>query len=498
MADMRNNSDYNRKINRTSANRRPVNRRNAVNAGNNTHKRKRNKKRGINSGRLLFIDPAIVVFSILALVLCLNMVGYFFKPHVKIYEVNEGSIATDYSYKGLAIRNEEVVTANQAGYITYYARDLEKTGAKTTVYSIDETGELTDLLSDESITATDLTKEQLLELNNNVSSFYNNFSNFNYDEVYNFKQDVEATTIQLIQQTLIDNSTQNVSGSAFHVENSPMDGIISYSVDGFEDYTVEQISSSQLSDDAINDYKAEDLRNQTLVKSGDKIFKIITNDEWAVVIKTDETTAKKLVEEEYVAVEFKKDNSKINGKVTSWESDGETLVAFSFTNSMIRYAQDRFLDISFEVDNISGLKVPSSAIAENELYAIDKSYLVTGASGELNSCYVESYDENGQTQTKEVTLDIKYENEETVYLNLNGKITAGTTIRAGGTTKERMTVGKTEKLKGVYVYNTGEPVFYPVNILDEDEYCIISPQSRYGLSKYDYIVLNSDVIELDK
>jgi len=459
-------------------------------------KRKQHNSRPRKSGALRFIDPTIVVFVILAVILCSNMVPYFFKPHIKVYEVNEGSIATDYTYRGFIIRNEQVVTAEQSGYITYYARDLEKAGAQTMVYSIDETGQISEMLSDDSIAATALTHEQLMDLNKDVTAFYSNYSNMNYGEAYRFKQNIEVTTLQLIQQTLIDNSIQNNGNTAFHVCKSPIDGIISYAVDSYESIKAEEVTSDILSDDKYGEYSSSDLRSQTIVKSGDNIFKVITNDEWSIVIKADETTANKLLEEEYVQVEFKKDKTKIYGKVNTWKKDGDTFVEFSFTNSMIRFAQDRYVDISFEIDDISGLKVPKTSIAENELYAVDKSFLITGAAGDLDSCYVESYNENGEPETKQVQLDIKFENDDTVYLDMNGDISAGTTIRAGGTTQDRMTVGKTEKLKGVYIYNTGEPVFNPINVLvDNDEYCIISSKTKNGVSKYDYIVLNSDLIE---
>ena len=37
----------------------------------------------------------------------------------------------DNAYTGLAIRNEEVVTAEQSGYINYFVSEASKVGAKT-------------------------------------------------------------------------------------------------------------------------------------------------------------------------------------------------------------------------------------------------------------------------------------------------------------------------------------------------------------------------------
>ncbi len=460
------------------------------------------KKRVITKKKVLkyrikrFMDPGVIIFLILALYLCGCMMLYLLKPHITTYEVNEGSMAADYSYTGIAVRKEQVVNTERAGYITYYARALEKTGAQTKVYSIDETGQINTLLSDDSIASTALTEEQLKQINNNVNSFYNDFSNMNYGEAYSFKQLIENTTIQLIEQTIIENAVTLGEDVSFHVCNSTVDGIISYVIDGYEDLKAEDVNTEMLADN--RDYKPKDLREQDIVNTGDKVYKVITDDEWTLVIKTDNDIAKKLLEKEYVEIEFKKDKTKANGKVDTWKSGDDTFVSFSFTNSMIRFADDRYIDISFELDNISGLKVPKSSIAEQELYVIDKSFVTTGAAGEVNTVYYETYDEDGELEGQSVQIDIAYETDEAVYINIDEEsiLTAGATLRAGGSSEERMTIGKTDKLKGVYEYNKGYAVFCPINILYEgEEYCIISSQSKYGLSKYDYIVLNSDSID---
>ena len=44
-----------------------------------------------------------------------------------------------------------------------------------------------------------------------------------------------------------------------------------------ENITAEDVTADMLSDDKYKEYSSGDLKNQTLVKSGDKIFKVITN-----------------------------------------------------------------------------------------------------------------------------------------------------------------------------------------------------------------------------
>ena len=160
-----------------------------------TDKKVISRKRVFRHRIIRFMDPGVIVFLILAVYLFGCMVLYLLKPHVTTYEVNDGSMATDYSYTGIAIRSEQVVNTDKSGYITYYARDLEKTGAQTKVYSIDETGEINSILSDDSISSTALTSEQLNQIDSDVDSFYNDFSDINYGEAYAFKQLIESTTI---------------------------------------------------------------------------------------------------------------------------------------------------------------------------------------------------------------------------------------------------------------------------------------------------------------
>lgn len=169
----------------------------------NNRKRSTNSKKVISRKRVFrhriirFMDPGVIVFLILAVYLFGCMVLYLLKPHVTTYEVNDGSMATDYSYTGIAIRSEQVVNTDKSGYITYYARDLEKTGAQTKVYSIDETGEINSILSDDSISSTALTSEQLNQIDSDVDSFYNDFSDINYGEAYAFKQLIEQLPFSL-------------------------------------------------------------------------------------------------------------------------------------------------------------------------------------------------------------------------------------------------------------------------------------------------------------
>ena len=82
------------------------------------------------------INIGIVIFGVVFIYLLVTVLMYLTSKHISAYEVREGSILKDNAYTGLAIRNEEVVTAEQSGYINYFVSEASKVGAKTKVYSL--------------------------------------------------------------------------------------------------------------------------------------------------------------------------------------------------------------------------------------------------------------------------------------------------------------------------------------------------------------------------
>ena len=74
-------------------------------------------------------------------------------------------------------------------------------------------------------------------------------------------------------------------------------------------------------------------------------------------------------------------------------------------------------------------------------------------------------------------------------------------LRSGDTlimpdSNERFAVGKQDTLVGVYNINKGYPDFRQIRILyQNDEYSIVKSNTMYGLSVYDYIVLDVNAVD---
>ena len=66
-------------------------------------------------------------------------------------------------------------------------------------------------------------------------------------------------------------------------------------------------------------------------------------------------------------------------------------------------------------------------------------------------------------------------------------------------TNESFTIGETKSIPGVFNINKGFAVFETVDILDENnEYAIIASNSKYGVKKFDYIVLDGKSVKEDE
>ena len=71
----------------------------------------------------LNINIGMVIFAVILIYIIICVFGYFTAKHVVPYEVKEGSLSANNIYQGIALRNEKIITADQAGYINYYARE---------------------------------------------------------------------------------------------------------------------------------------------------------------------------------------------------------------------------------------------------------------------------------------------------------------------------------------------------------------------------------------
>jgi HlyD family secretion protein len=445
--------------------------------------------------RPLNINIGIIIFGIIFIYILISIVIYIINPHISVYEVNKGSLATNNTYQGFILRSETKVPAENAGYINFYAREGEKIGTGQTVYTIDETGKLQQILADTTKSESTLTEEDVNSLKTEISSFSNNFDTNNFKSTYNFKYDIENTVLELVNVNLL-NSLSDLSSEEtgiFTTCSAPAEGLVVYSTDGYEEVTMDTLTEDILNYD---NYKKTAVKTSDLVNAGDIVYKLITNEDWSIIIPLDEDKATEYADRSTMRIKFKKDGITANAGFSIIRINSKPYGKLDLTSSAIRYASDRFLDVELMINNIEGLKIPVSSVIEKDFYTIPVDYATQGGNNNNIGFLLETYDDNGQSSTQFVQPTIYYSTDEDYYVETHEFETGNYIVKTDSA--DRYPIGKTAKLTGVYNINKGYAQFKQINVLfQNEEYYIVEEGTTYGIAVYDHIVLDGEAVKED-
>lgn len=442
----------------------------------------------------LRINIGMVIFAVIFVYIVICVFMYFTQKHIEAHQVTMGSLSSNNIYRGIALRDEEIVNAQKAGYVNYYAREGERVGVGNLVYTLDESGRLADYISTENSDST-LTDRDLNELKSEILGFKNNFDREYFSSVYDFKYSVKGTVLKLANANILENIDKiNAAGMSELISfcRAPATGIVIYSVDGYEALKLEEFTRDLFDPKT---YEKTQLIGNDLVEAGQPVYKISTNEDWSIVIQTDREKADELLEAEYVKVKFLKNQDTSWGEVSSYtNADGDIFIKLTFTNSMVTFCTDRFIDIELILEEDTGLKIPNSAIVQKEFFIVPKDYVVQGGNSNSYGVMLETYGEDGTATTEFIETTIYGETETEYYLD-------DMVLRIGNyilkpESAEKYAISKRGSLKGVYNINKGYADFKQINILyQNDEYAIVKSNTQYGLNVYDYIVLDSEAVE---
>lgn len=462
-------------------------------AKRNNKIRKYHKPLNLNIGMLIFGTVFIYV------IICVVM--YFQTSHIVRYEVQEGSLATNNIYRGVIIRDETVVNAQSAGYVNYYAREGERVAKDDLVYTVDETGRLNEYLEDLNLGENSLSKKELAEFRSEISDFMHGFDEESYDNVYDFKYALKNTVLKLANANMLQSiNDMNGSGGVTNVVNfcnAPKTGIVAYWTDGYEELKPDTVNKSVFVE---KEYEKKQMIGNSLMASGDAVYKISDNENWSVIVPIDNERGVELEQGGYVKVRFLKNQYESWGAAKLLHNaDGETYLQLSFTNSMVTFISDRFVDVELIIHDETGLKIPNSSIVQKEFFLIPQDFVVsgsdTGEDGIIRQCYLE----DGTISSEFIPISVYAFDEESEEYYLGTDILSTGDVLYKTDSQKTCTVSKRATLIGVYNMNKGYADFKQINILyQNDEYSIVKANTKYGLNVYDYIVLNAEAVSDDQ
>jgi len=434
------------------------------------------------------INIGIVIFSIILFYLIATIVMYITSPHITAYEVRQGSILKDNAYTGLAIRDETLIYADAAGYVNYYAEDNSKVRVGSRIYTLSDQ----ELFFDENTLDTNitLTEEEIRSLTLRIQAYNNEFNESDFSSTYLLKNELKTTLNKIASHgktDQLDTFLQNDTAMGLQVKTSTKDGIVVYSMDNLDGITLDTVTSENFKK---ANYKKTEFKNNTSVASGDPVYKVVTSDNWYLLIEVSEDTKNALANKNQIKVNFKKDSQELYGKISFLENTDTPVLCLNFHDSMIRYVTERFLDVELILEDETGLKIPKTAETSKEFYIVPNTYLTQGGNSSSQGVMRQTKNSNDEIITEFLEVTVYYEEDEMVYLDPNAFEDGDTLLKPNSS--ETYALIETRSLKGVYCINKGYAVFKQIKILCEsDDYYIIEEGNSFGLSNYDHIALNS-------
>lgn len=437
----------------------------------------------------------MIIFGGIFIYVTVCVIMYFQTSHIVPYEVHEGSLATDKIYRGVIVRDETVVHTSVTGYVNYYAREGERVAKNDLVYIVDESGRLSEYLETLSLGENTLSAKELAEFRSEIVNFMHDFDCRTFDQTYDFKYNLKNTVLKLASANTLAGISNLNSASGVNITNyssAPRPGIVAYWTDGYENLSPQDVTAD-IFDEKKTAYKKNHYLSNSLMEAGDAVYKLVTDENWSIVIPVTAERGAELLEKKYVKVRF------LKNQYTSWgtvnllsNSDGNTYLQLSFTNSMITFLSDRFLDIELIVEDETGLKIPVSAIVQKEFFLIPEDYVISGNSNGTGNIIRQSYLEDGTLSTEFVEIELYNFDNDTKEYYLDSSMIGPGEILYKQDSQETFTVGKRATLIGVYNMNKGYADFKQINIMyQNDEYAIVQSNTKYGLNVYDHIVLNA-------
>lgn len=432
----------------------------------------------------------MVLFGIILFYLIVTVLMYLLTQRTTSYEVRMGSILNDTAYTGMAIREETVIHAEQSGYVNYYTNTNMKTkvGTKVGIFTNQEVTEKSLKESEKENNAKELTSDQQNRIGVLIQSFSDGFSDETFSDVYAFKDSVQnfiSNVSSVSKANVLDRIVEQGNGASVFTASD--DGIVVYHTDGYESLKAKDVTPGMFNQ---ADYKRKELYNNMKVSAGDPLYKLVTSEDWKVVVPISDTTAKELKDKTSVRVRFQKDNQTLIAGLQIIEKNRQLMAYLSFSSSMIRYAEERFLEIELIIEDETGLKIPKSAVTEKEFYTVPEEYLTQG--GNSSEKGVLKQTEDGSTEF--VPLTVYYTENNMAYLSMEDLKKGDILLKPESNMV--YTIQEKASLQGVFNINKGYAVFEQIKVLCESkDYYIVASGNRYSLANYDHIALNAEHVK---
>ena len=276
--------------------------------------------------------------------------------------------------------------------------------------------------------------------------------------------------------------------SNFKIVKAEDSGIISYVSDPYTNLKKEEVTAALFE----GSYTETSLYTSDLLAAESDVYKMIYGDSWVIVVLLDEALYRQLSDKDTATFTIEDEHRQITAPVSCYQKENSYFAAIAMDKYLANYTTERFLNLTFEVSSVEGLKLPETAITWKDYYRIPDAYFVQGGnSGERGLMIEEFRQETGEKQYTFYKPEVFYSADGFTYID-PAELSDQTYIVTQDLSVRTMLYMFLNKLEGAYNINKGYAVFKRIERLQtENGYCIIKKNSVAGISAYDHIALDA-------
>lgn len=437
----------------------------------------------------------MIVFLVIFIYVMINIVSFFIKKKLTVYRVTKDEMTTTFSFTGIALRDEKLLKASQNGYITYYVEEGKRVRKSGTLYILDKDGKVQETFADqaEALRGKGETLDDE-EIQKKVTEFQFIYSDGSFSDVYDLKYDLKNTILNLNEDSMkevIDAVSKKLGEDAFHTETSPASGAAAFYSDSFDGKTADDITDADFDQE---NYRAVRYNSSDQVKKGNVVCRVTNSENWTVVVPLEKSQYDFLQDKDSVTVKFQSDQEKTTADLKVKKKGNSYFGYLSLDDYVVRYLDERYLDIDITLDSHEGLKIPNSAVVKKKFYQVPAEYISKGNDGKEEGFSVRTTDDKGEVKVEQKNFTIYTKTKK--YCYLDPEEVGEDVVLQSMDSDDTYLVEKTKTLEGVYCTNQGYADFRLIEkTAQKDDYCIVEENTDHGISLYDFIVLDSSTIK---
>jgi len=487
----------------------------------NRYKASANSKSRIEAANK-HINFVVVVYVVILIYIISVVYLSLTKDHFSSFYAEYGQILNENTFKGIVIRKEEVIVSKEDGPVNYFIPEGTKVRQNAFVCAVNQNPELEKVIDaqinkhlSQLNTAMSLTLEDHSVLQSKIRDYVIEKPNMDLTYTYFAKNNILNTFNELsssayikdqalyeqVQQSIAANESEHLENGTYY--RMPYSGVVGYTIDGFEAYTIENFDYELLN----KEVSFNDVSENNVTKKGDALFKIMDNRIIHLVAEIDAYCAKFLEEKKYVSVQFPKLNLDIELKKVSIESsNGKFYVTFEADRYINEFLTDRYVDFKIVYDYHTGIKIPNEAIGNKDVFQVPKSAIYEEKGLFKIQKQIYSEDDISHQDILPVAIKVYMVDSQYAYIEvMNGEshLSEKDKILYTQDVDERVSESSIFELtnrltlQGVYVINKGYTDFRRINLLySGDSFSIIEADLSYSVGLFDRVVTDANgVIE---